>query len=598
MVILRLGKALSFAWILLCLFPFFAFSLPCSEVIESKLNEIENDQSPEVVSFEFKHGSEAGRIASIPVHQPGLVDLIREGAQNELSRDWINRVRAILEEHQVFDIPVSENGALIASGVQPNRGEGNGGGGMGTVVWGRDMVRAIKGMTSLGRKEVAKKMVIHMLKAMSTQPQLERLRQNLLDPSLHLQGPMKMPRVRWDGRTFDDVMVKNPVTGKLQPQPWNHMQFDFYVSALRTTMIALRDGIIEEADLTPNMRSFLIGMSALPLRLKYWKVHTSDAWEEGMAVRTSTVIQESTFYWLYLAGLQGESDSVRFSQLIQKWNSETLDVFFDKQTMSLIRQTLSVSPILEGLQESEVVINKQLPLGETPFGNSGAQTKRFEDAALLHALWFEGIKQVSRGQGVINLSDVEAILNHLKKLEGFSGISRYDQDVYLHPFFWVKDEEKISQQFGRTSSEIPGWLLRSTFALKDGHKIEDIFGKGFMAQWTLHDPMASSIHGDLALFYEDNAAYRERQRYHLLRSLGQISGTRAANEKIIAADGYENDSWQLTEAYILVRVFDKEGTMVKELYLPCPHSPLYWSVSELARALRVANLVVESEAQK
>lgn len=560
---------------------------------------------------------------AIHVHNPELLSDVLKIAQSENAivpqQDLLNTFWKLLS-HDYFELPLTDTGALIASGVSIVRG-----GGMGRATWGRDLVRAIRGARSLFeiskkilaaldsgkvspppgvsmeelqlrlqhlRDEMSTKsslMLHHMLKAMSTPAQLQRMSDHIRDPSRHIkEGSMSMPRVRWDPETYDDVMRTNPFTGKPEVWPWNHMQLDFYYSSLRTIMNAIRENWLDPSELPDNERAYISMMLAMPLSMQYWLVHSSDAWEEGNARRTSTIIMGSALYYYFLKGRTDHyPHSARFAEFYDQILGSAEDNHsIPHDVIARIKLLTSSQNISRSLSEARKIFSEQLPFGEAPTGFHPADPlgKRGADAALLHALWYDLLTHLEQGGSYIGPEEVQTILKHVKSLERENGIIRYENDVYLPPFFWLKPEEEIPGEYTRSGQPIKAAVVHQAFESKNYQLLLEIFGPGFEAQWTIHDPLRSSISGDIALSEGAGSEYLDEFRYHFARYLGQITGTKAeGNEWLLAADGYWNKSWQSPEAWLLYRNL-KTGEC---LSVPCPHSPLYWTDFEGARAFEV-----------
>ncbi|MBA3757908.1 hypothetical protein H0X09_03555 [Candidatus Saccharibacteria bacterium] len=239
--------------------------------------------------------------------------------------------------------------------------------------------------------------------------------------------------------------------------------------------------------------------------IRYWEDADSGHWEETRKVNASSI-------GVVVAGLKSTKEL--FVSLGYNHNSLELTDLINKGAETL---------------------NQILPY-ESP--GPGELERRY-DSALLFLV--EPMNVVSPEQARMIVDD---ITRHMVR---DIGIARYPKDSYWHPDF--RDEVKL----GERATFIPGaFEKRETLAQENNE-----------AQWTLFDPLLSVYWGKQ--FKETgNTSARERQMWHLNRSLGQL-----------VCGGPDGQSLLLPEAYFLER-----GQWVAN-----DHVPLLWSQANLMLAL-------------
>ncbi len=566
-----------------------ASAASCSDLIRDLLPRI-RDSQPISIDYRTPDSMTSERVL---FQNPELAQVFEGG----VNRESILNAYRMLKANGLFNFKYGQTGLTVAADVSASRGNG-----MSRMAWGRDNAFVFEGLIALAKlskrlgeydlnvrfTREARGVALGLIKQMSTKENLDRLYTNLRNPGRHLDpklGNESLPGVQFDPENFSDYLVLGEDQKTWVRHPWNNKQFDWFALAALISMRAFEEEVITWQDLTPDMKASLVGLVAMPTRLMFWALHSSDAWEEGAeGLRTSTLMLEVKVVENFLKGIEAPRDPSHFYQRILK-ELENLSTdtaaFIPNDVQGIVKEVLSPTSLQSALESGYEVILKQLPKGEVPssFNRDIAQSERYEDAALLHAIPF--LPDRLTDQHILK------IIEHVQKLVRPAGVARYKGDVYLHPFYWLKRDEVLANIFHRSGETITGKSLNDYgFSPKNPEHLRAVFGDDTEAQWSLHDSLLVLAYSKLLKSTRDPAlkAHAKWEMHkHLLRAMGQVTG-----QNPIAADGHEIPNWKISEAQLVIRIYrDPGGNLLptpEHLYLPCPHT-LWWSVANLALAI-------------
>ncbi len=573
----------------------------CSDTLAELLPQIRDNQSVYVPFKRFDNSQEE----KIAFSNRQLAETMANG----VTKAALEEVDKLLEEKGTFDIPLGVTGLSAASEVEEFRG-----GGMATRGWGRDnaflfefFITRAKRFEKIGEFEKARtyraKALANawgLLKQMSTQTQLYRIYKNIEFPAIHYttQGAEAFPSVQFNIDKFEDALVPTNEGEWKGRNPWNNKQFDWFALSLIIPLRAIEEKLITYDDLQPEHKAFLISMLAMPTRLMFWQMHTSDAWEEGAeGRRTSTNMLQLKNLELFLRGRANPSHAASvFTRILKDMETSRTEWSYGvmpPEVQAIVRNTLiskngEVSTAERALDNAYQIVYSQIDRGEAPDVYNGApQARRYEDAAMSHPAMYLPER--------FSDQDILKIIRQMKKLERPEGIIRYEEDVYLHPFYWLGDKDELNPQFHRLPEKITGADLREKgFWPKNYQYLERIFGEDIEAQWSIHDSKMVQLYFALHQRTKNpslKALSRSEIDRYILRAMGHVTGP-----NLIAMDGLPVGEWRISEAKLIVKVFrDANGAWLEKpetLYVPCPHM-LYWSVAEFGIALDIARRMHE-----
>jgi len=278
-----------------------------------------------------------------------------------------------------------------------------------------------------------------------------------------VSDPMQRPHIRFRGASLEEL-----------PEWWPHAQNDALGYALWFLARAALSGLLPlDAFTGPVLLRFPRYFAAI----RYWQDRDSGHWEEARKLECSSV-------GAVVAGLLALRGLLRS-------RSELLDLG--------ARSSPPVTPALldELLAAGRAHLARVLPRESQ--GEPDPTLDRDTDAALLFLV--HPLRVVDDAMAARICDDVRA------RLLGVHGIRRYAGDSY-----WMADYARLFDEQTRTSG------FEDDVGARDRHLLP-----GTEAQWCLFDPVLSVIHGWRFLASRDPRE-RELQEWHLLRSLGQITG--------------------------------------------------------------------------
>ncbi len=482
----------------------------------------------------------------IPVFDEEIARELKQG----FNRETRLRIENLLTQSGTYEIPVRDNGAVVAAPTA---------GGYGKAIWIRDLARVFDGLLALNRREEARKVAKAILAAMTSDSQTERLYQNIREPHLHFghDGEMRVLHIRLDAET-------------LQPldERWNHKQNDALALSFLAVLQAFREGLLKAEDLNPRERFYLAALPTYFERLMYWEMHDGGAWEEWNGVRVSSVMLVTKVFE-ELIKFQDQKDPEEFARMIE------LEKFQGPQDISaFVRKTHERSKLEEVKTYGLKRIRDYLARGESPDTEHGT-SPRYEDAAMAHAFWYP-LDELSE-------QDYLYIIKHLKNLQREAGILRYKRDLYLHSLYYFgqrDSQELLPQEFTRLGRPVRLHEVWEIFNPRQPGRAEDVFGPDLESQWSIHD----SILGYAGLFlYQKfkNPEYLLMAREFSIRSYAQVSGV----DPLPSLDGSIVPGRKVPESRSKIILYlRKDGQIVERvpLMVPSNNSPLYWATAEQA----------------
>jgi phosphorylase kinase alpha/beta subunit len=403
------------------------------------------------------------RNAADTIHNERLRPLVKHRYDEASLADLDRFFRA----HHTLEIEPYSNGLCPAS---PGGGESKVSGYH--HVWVRDNVFVANAKRELGDVPAAIRTVTTMLEYFRKHGhRFADILEGHADPA----DPTVRPNVRFDGATLDEIDA-----------PWPHAQNDAlgYFLWLCFTLANQHGWTPSATDL-----EVLAGFPLLFRALEYWQDEDSGHWEEGRAVRSSSV-------GAVVAGL------------------EQMRRYFT--ALELASAGSPVSPVQRSLLDDLIArgrdtMDQQLPLEAPP--------RRAADAATIFLI---------EPLAVVDDTQADAILKLVRdELEGDFGIKRYVGDSY-----WCADfrehlpPERRSGDFSQSIEERDGFLVPGT-----------------EAQWCIFDPMISAAYGRRYL-RTGRAEDLELQVGHFNRALGQITGEESRFDPGVCPEAYFVESSQ------------------------------------------------------
>eukprot|EP00930_Biecheleria_cincta_P058054 TRINITY_DN43905_c0_g1_i1.p1 TRINITY_DN43905_c0_g1~~TRINITY_DN43905_c0_g1_i1.p1 ORF type:complete len:463 (+),score=90.75 TRINITY_DN43905_c0_g1_i1:32-1420(+) len=307
-------------------------------------------------------------------------------------------------------------------------------------------------------------------------------------------------------------------TGTESNEFWNHKQNDALSYFLWCFASLAKDQLLH-----PTEEEFaLLGKLVLVLeKIEFWHDEDNGHWEEAVKVQASSI-----------------GAVVAAMRELQSLASEQFPGL-DMQKLSSLE-----SKGREALQS--ILLNECVQPGK----------ERTYDSALLFLAY---------PLEVLTIEEEEKILQRVEQnLMGQIGVRRYNGDSYWCQDFkdQVKEEERCSAQEDTNASIA---------------KRDELVQAGKEAQWCIFDPIMSLLHGR-AFLRSRNPESLQKQRYHLRRSLGMVTGEEC-----------EFGAWKCPESY-----YCRKGEWV-----PNDVTPLLWTQANFMLALRAmdASLKVEEAAR-
>jgi len=217
------------------------------------------------------------------------------------------------------------------------------------AVWVRDSIWIYYALKEQNKLDQAKKLILKLYDYFLSPMQITRLQKVIKNPVL-ANDCMQVPHIRFNGNSseFEDVLINGV------PEYWNHKQLDAYGLFIIGVLDAISNHLINENDLTKNHFLLIEQFITFFLKIEFWKIEDSGAWEELERKNTSSIALVT-----------------RSLQLINK----TSFLNYDKKTVSMM--------IKKGLD----TVKKQLALGgESPDYPRSDPRYRLADFAMISLL--------------------------------------------------------------------------------------------------------------------------------------------------------------------------------------------------------------------
>lgn len=429
------------------------------------------------------------------------------------------------------------------------------------AIWVRDNVWVYYSFLSdPERRADARRLILALWDYYSTPEQISRFKDIIAHPE-RATDAMTMPHIRFDGNSpgLSDVTIDG------KPEIWNHRQIDAHGIFFAALGQALRDGLLNEADLTEARAVPIALYPAFLAKIRFYAYEDAGSWEELPRKNTSSI-------GLATRSLQVLTDLMYGAEPGTKPDGKTIREKLQKAIFSMgaeIKLSWSLNSLKELSSLGLKTVKRQLALGgESPDYNPADIHFRLADAAMLALI------QPSPLEG-LNEDEMRRILDIVETLKRPAGVLRYNNDSYQGGNYWIAppaapgvDNPALT---GDTSSQ-NAFLQRLNKLTPDTE-----------AQWFFDSLMAMArVH--LARVTTDPEKRRidiHLAAIHIKRSLGQITA------KGITANGKNVDAWLAPESINTVVI---DG---RERYLPSPIAPLNWAKAALASALREYEKVAE-----
>lgn len=471
-----------------------------------------------------------------PIRPAAAFEPLVTAFEAEPSARQLSALASFLEEAGAFSIPIETRDWPDSSGkiqsVSITRAAHTPMWPMGTHWWARDntliAVRFIEAgqlTGDTGKVALGKRLLLSALTIMSSRAQLKRF-ENIISS--------RDPAFRNNPHNWPHIFLE--IAGNLNAakvEPWAHKQDAWQMLAYYTLMF-LEAGVLTEADLTDNHRSFFKLLAPFLATVEYWHQESSGSWEEITAVRTSVLAWET----LLLAALE--------------------------------RHGYAVEPGL--LDKGIASVMRQLPY-ESPGYPTNSPRYREADAALIYLLQLEYphflADRLGRGRTWADKLE-QQILEQIRRLDDLvsGGIRRYQGDSYQRvSFFRNTTAQKLQALYGKPSGDASG---EEHFTGRD-----KVVPAGREAAWT-------HFVWQLAAWSARHKEYRALHQEYLHRGLRLLTGDREISVAQRADGGMKIinlPSLRFPECYITEILTDGS-----ELVFPSPHTPLNWAVAEAATA--------------
>jgi Glycosyl hydrolases family 15 len=403
----------------------------------------------------------AGKAASMP--QDGLLQYL---IAKEYSPESLAKIRETLEAHSTHAILPVEHGLFAATAVSPaNRVSGY------HNVWVRDNVLVANSFRLRG--EFAPAVACMQGLSQFFARQRPRFLDIIQDGSHRLKDDVqRRPHIRFAAQALGEL-----------PERWPHAQNDALGLALWFRFVLANSGALpltvadwEIYELFPRYFE----------AIEYWQDRDSGAWEEGRAVRNSSV-------GAVVAGLEEMREYLRSPNGQKKGDD-----------VSAVPNTLA--------KLDHLIANGRARLDATlPFE---APPERLADSALLSLIHPLGV--------VRDIAPQDAILSLVQaRLKGEIGIKRYAGDSYFC--------QDYDQWFA------PG-QMSSDFSERMAYR-NALLQPGCEAQWCIFDPQLSIIYGERFLANPSDAESFRKQVYYFNCSLRQLTPEGACPELYFLKNG-------------------------------------------------------------
>lgn len=486
--------------------------------------------------------------------------------QGGYNSDTHLQVENLLLASRSFDIPVRENGAVVAAPTT---------GGYGKAIWIRDLARVFDGLLALERRDDAKKVAKAILQAMTTPQQIQRLHANILDPDLHRSGgdeQMNVLHIRMSAEDFGPVLVN--VDGIKQEEKWNHKQNDALALSFLSVLSAFREGLLTSEDLDPSERQYLAALPSYFERLSFWQKWDGGAWEEGNGLRVSSLALVTKVFE-ELINMQAAQTKEAFALLIQK---EVADGSYPNDVPEWVKKTHQISTLKLAKEEGLKKIRELLTRGESP-DDENKDRHRGADAALAHLFWYP----------LDDLTETEyrLILAHVLSLARGSGVIRYKDDLYLHTLYYYgrpHSETLVPQEFFEGDRPIKLGEISEVFHPRQPRRAEELFGKDLEPQWSIHYPILARA----GLFMYKKFGRHQYLDLAEVSTLYAFASVTPATE-LPSLDGSFVAQRKIPESRSPFWITRREDGRIKERFqvmVPSNNTPLYWAVAEVARMNR------------
>ena len=381
--------------------------------------------------------------------QDGLLQyLIAE----EYTPESLAKIRETLEAHGTHAIPPVEHGLFAATAVSPaNRVSGY------HNVWVRDNVLVANSFRLRGELSPA----VACMQGVSQffAKQRPRFLEIIQDDSRKLKDDVqRRPHIRFAA----------PALGEL-PEKWPHAQNDALGLALWFRFVLANFGALPMA--AADWETYKL-FPRYFTAIEYWEDRDSGAWEEGRAIRNSSV-------GAVVAGLEEMREYLR-----------SPDKRKDGEDVSALPDT--IAKLEQLIAKGRARIEATLPFEAPP--------ERVADSALLSLIYpLRVVRELAAQDAILNL--VQA------RLKGEIGIKRYAGDSYFC--------QDYDQWFA------PG-QISSDFSERMTYR-DALLQPGCEAQWCIFDPQLSIIYGERFLANPSDTESFRKQVYYFNRSLRQLT---------------------------------------------------------------------------
>jgi hypothetical protein len=530
-------------------------------------------------------------------HNPEVAQIQRHGITTASIDELLKKLLA----QQSLVIPLDSSGLAPAANVGMHHG------GYGLFIWHRDFARVWQGLSALPNliknlsdsqpKDLNLKEHKKNAEADATSASLGLVRlledpqwrraalENISNPELHKNSDSGFKSVIWIRRLLTPFRENREATNDelLMESQWGHKQNDALATLAESILDAVKAQRLSLQDFSREAQENFLFLAAYFVRIKYASMDDVGAWEENMALRTSSVGLVASFLHRVQSGLSNHAresaEELFFAGLRENILPDLHSI--SPELRELVQSSLSLETLSSAIADGAHLVRERTQQDRVT--ESASSPLRYEDSAIYHLLW--------SNSSVLSTSEKLKLVEGLRSLERPSGQIRYNEDWFLWGDAFRFQEAFHWQKQMLLPNESGGYHVAST---EEVHKIIELHeaerfsknmtgiialtGPGLEAQWTLPDSYLVQFYADLYTQL-GNPEHLEKAKYYYVRASRLITGPNEMN-----SEGHPVTEFRMPEAYIPVWVND--GGQPHLIYLASPNSPLNWSTAEFILATK------------
>ncbi len=540
-------------------------------------------------------------------HNREVMSHFRQG----VTLDVVERLHEAMRAKGTLTIASLPNGAMPAA----TRGS------YGQKAWDRDSARIVS-VEVAERDPTAYLKLRALSKRMAKPHQFERIMKRLTDPMggfivrrengkevRDAQGELiydvvidQLPQVIFDPHTLGDYKIGDQLKPwSAQKDAWGlylHMMLDGLESGLLNI-----DEMINDEEGIKELAAF-VGMAAMLVRIKFWKIKTDDAWEEEAQKYTSGMGIVTGALERFADELSKGTDSKIKKILLAlefkfSVSSGEFSVFKNIGLAAEMSGAMAPSSELKlAITEGYKLLRAQLAVGEAP--HMRENMGRRGDTSLLFLFYYR-LKDFSE-------ADYQRAIDLVKPLIRDFGMLRYEghphgpyDDLYLNPAFSLEQDKPVprpllryaAKQLNREDPLLSANVMEG-FRARNSFFLSNIFGNHFFAQWSLGLGMLVQACAKMARWFPESP--KRSEWIHLgidsfVGLMGMVSpgkyddlSDESRAEWAVALDGGLVPPWVIPESITRANLYNDRGGVVTTVSVYSENSPLKWGQAETKAA--------------